>query len=86
MGLSVGASPAGHWSGCHAVAWDFNAPEYGVLEIGELGATPSLPTWPTSPVPPLTPTDAYVPVPGAPFGAAALYGARPESALAAGAE
>ena len=35
MGLAVGASPAGHWSGCHAVAWDFNAPEYGVLEIGD---------------------------------------------------
>jgi serine/threonine protein kinase len=60
--------------------------EYGVLEVGELGTTPSLPTWPTSPVPPLTPSDAYVPVPGAPFGAAALYGARPDPALAAGAE
>ncbi|MGW5237476.1 FAD-dependent tricarballylate dehydrogenase TcuA [Monashia sp. NPDC004114] len=35
MGLAVGASPAGHWSGCHAVAWDYNAPEYGVLEIGD---------------------------------------------------
>jgi tricarballylate dehydrogenase len=35
MGLNAGASPAGHWSGCHAVAWDLNAPEYGVLEIGD---------------------------------------------------
>lgn len=28
-GLAVGASPAGNWSGCHAVAWDRNAPEFG---------------------------------------------------------
>lgn len=24
--LAAGADPVGHWSGCHAVAWDFNAP------------------------------------------------------------
>jgi tricarballylate dehydrogenase len=29
MALDVGASPAGHWSGCHAVCWDRNAPEFG---------------------------------------------------------
>ena len=26
MGLEAGAMPAGNWSGCHAVAWDRNAP------------------------------------------------------------
>ena len=26
MGLAVGARPFGQWSGCHAVAWDINAP------------------------------------------------------------
>jgi tricarballylate dehydrogenase len=35
MALEVGASPAGHWSGCHAVAWDRNAPDYGDLSIGD---------------------------------------------------
>lgn len=35
MGLEVGASPAGHWSGCHAVAWDLNAPEFGDRRIGD---------------------------------------------------
>lgn len=35
MALSVGARPAGHWSGAHAVAWDQNAPEYGDLTVGD---------------------------------------------------
>ncbi|MCB1684912.1 MAG: FAD-dependent tricarballylate dehydrogenase TcuA [Pseudomonadales bacterium] len=35
MALDVGAAPRGHWSGCHAVAWDLNAPEYGDLEVGD---------------------------------------------------
>jgi tricarballylate dehydrogenase len=35
MALDVGASPAGHWSGCHAVAWDMNAPEFGDLRVGD---------------------------------------------------
>jgi tricarballylate dehydrogenase len=35
MALEIGASPAGHWSGCHAVAWDHNAPEFGDLEVGD---------------------------------------------------
>ena len=30
-----GASPAGHWSGCHAVGWDRNAPEFGDLAVGD---------------------------------------------------
>jgi tricarballylate dehydrogenase len=25
----------GHWSGCHAVAWDLNAPEFGDRRIGD---------------------------------------------------
>ena len=35
MALDIGASPAGHWSGCHAVAWDMNAPEFGDLAVGD---------------------------------------------------
>ena len=35
MALEVGAASRGHWSGCHAVAWDMNAPEYGDLEVGD---------------------------------------------------
>ena len=33
MALEAGASRAGQWSGCHAVAWDLNAPEVGNLEV-----------------------------------------------------
>lgn len=35
MAMEVGASPYGNWSGCHAVGWDFNAPEFGDLEVGD---------------------------------------------------
>ena len=35
MALAIGASSYGHWSGCHAVGWDFNAPEFGDLAIGD---------------------------------------------------
>jgi tricarballylate dehydrogenase len=35
MALDIGASPAGNWSGCHAVAWDLNAPEFGDLAVGD---------------------------------------------------
>ncbi|MFJ8025476.1 FAD-dependent tricarballylate dehydrogenase TcuA [Streptomyces sp. NPDC096311] len=35
MALAAGASPAGHWSGCHAVGWDRNAPEHGDLAVGD---------------------------------------------------
>lgn len=35
MALAIGAAPRGHWSGCHAVAWDLNAPEYGDLDVGD---------------------------------------------------
>ena len=33
MALEAGAARAGQWSGCHAVAWDLNAPEVGNLEV-----------------------------------------------------
>ncbi|MBD0274559.1 MAG: FAD-dependent oxidoreductase, partial [Acetobacteraceae bacterium] len=35
MALDIGASPFGNYSGCHAVQWDFNAPEYGDLAVGD---------------------------------------------------
>ena len=35
MALDIGASPAGNWSGCHAVQWDRNAPEFGDLSVGD---------------------------------------------------
>jgi tricarballylate dehydrogenase len=36
MALDIGAQPHGHWSGCHAVAWDLNAPPTGDRNITEL--------------------------------------------------
>jgi len=35
MALAAGAAPAGNWSGCHAVAWERNAPEFGDLAVGD---------------------------------------------------
>jgi len=35
MALDVGASACGNWSGCHAVGWDRNAPEFGDLAVGD---------------------------------------------------
>jgi tricarballylate dehydrogenase len=35
MALAIGASPCGNWSGCHAVQWDMNAPEFGDLNVGD---------------------------------------------------
>jgi tricarballylate dehydrogenase len=35
MALEAGASPVGNWSGCHAVGWERNAPEFGDLAIGD---------------------------------------------------
>jgi tricarballylate dehydrogenase len=29
MALDAGAEPYGHWSSCHATAWDIGAPDYG---------------------------------------------------------
>ena len=36
MALDIGAAPYGNWSGCHAVAWELNAPEFGDLGIGDM--------------------------------------------------
>ena len=33
MALEIGASPRGNWSGCHAVGWERNAPEFGDLAV-----------------------------------------------------
>jgi tricarballylate dehydrogenase len=35
MALDIGASPYGNWSGCHAVQWEMNAPEFGDLAVGD---------------------------------------------------
>ncbi|HLW71697.1 MAG TPA: FAD-dependent tricarballylate dehydrogenase TcuA [Candidatus Binataceae bacterium] len=35
MALAAAAMPAGNWSGCHAVGWDRNAPEFGDLSVGD---------------------------------------------------
>jgi tricarballylate dehydrogenase len=35
MALEIGASPCGNWSGCHAVGWERNAPEFGDLAVGD---------------------------------------------------
>jgi tricarballylate dehydrogenase len=36
IALEAGAMAYGHWSGCHAVAWDLNAPPFGNRTIGDL--------------------------------------------------
>lgn len=36
MAMDIGAQPFGHWSGCHAVAWDLNAPPFGNRTITDL--------------------------------------------------
>jgi tricarballylate dehydrogenase len=35
MALEIGAMPTGNWSGCHAVGWERNAPEFGDLAVGD---------------------------------------------------
>ncbi len=35
LALRIGASPSGNWSGCHAVGWERNAPEFGDLAVGD---------------------------------------------------
>ena len=35
MAQELGAATTGHWSGCHAVAWDLNAPQFGDLAVGD---------------------------------------------------
>jgi len=36
MALNIGAQSHGHWSGCHAVAWDLNAPAHGDRNVADL--------------------------------------------------
>ncbi len=36
MALEIGAQPYGHWSSCHAVQWDLNAPEFGDRTVLDL--------------------------------------------------
>jgi len=35
MALEIDAASYGNWSGSHAVGWDFNAPEFGDLAVGD---------------------------------------------------
>ncbi len=35
LATDIGASTYGNWSGCHAVGWDYNAPEFGDLTVGD---------------------------------------------------
>lgn len=35
MAMDIDAAPYGHWSGCHAVGWERNAPEFGDLSVGD---------------------------------------------------
>ncbi len=35
MAIDIGAMPYGHWSGCHAVGWDRNAPPFGDVNVGD---------------------------------------------------
>ena len=35
MALDAGAASYGNWSGCHAVGWERNAPEFGDLAVGD---------------------------------------------------
>ena len=35
MALAAGAQPFGDWHGCHAVAWDLNAPPYNDERLGQ---------------------------------------------------
>ena len=36
MALDIGAQSYGHWSSCHAVAWDLNAPTFGDRNVADL--------------------------------------------------
>ena len=35
MAIDIGAATRGNWSGCHAVGWERNAPEFGDLAVGD---------------------------------------------------
>ena len=35
IAIDIGALPWGHWSGCHSVQWDLNAPWHGDRKVGD---------------------------------------------------
>lgn len=35
MAVNIGAQPFGNWSGCHACAWDYNAPPVGDRKVAD---------------------------------------------------
>lgn len=43
IALDIGAQPHGHWSGCHSINWDINAPAFGDRNVGALFHKPSYP-------------------------------------------
>jgi tricarballylate dehydrogenase len=43
MALNIGAQSYGQWSGCHSVAWERNAPDYGSVEEPHAGYRHSYP-------------------------------------------
>ncbi|MEA2638803.1 MAG: tricarballylate dehydrogenase [Chloroflexota bacterium] len=43
MAMEIGAQPHGHWSSCHAVAWNLLADDVGDLHIGDLHQKHSYP-------------------------------------------
>jgi tricarballylate dehydrogenase len=43
MALDIGAQPHGHWSSCHAVAWDAMADATGDLRLGDIPQRHSYP-------------------------------------------
>jgi len=43
MAIDAGAQSYGQWSGCHAVSWDLNSPDYGDLTMGDAFSRHSYP-------------------------------------------
>jgi tricarballylate dehydrogenase len=43
MALDAGAQPFGQWSGCHSVAWERNAPDFGTVDAPHNGFRHSYP-------------------------------------------
>ena len=58
MALAAGALPYGHWSGCHAVGWDMNAPAFGDLAVGAIGDERAIPSLVASLAPTFTRAEA----------------------------
>ncbi len=43
MAIDAGAQTCGNWSGCHAISWERNAPNFGDRNVGELFSKHSFP-------------------------------------------